>query len=895
VPVNWEGQGFSHAGTTLRPRKGAKPLPRYTFAKVRALLGGQWRRNPTLMQSVVALFRAIAIGTVLAFFLSLSRPMIEPTRDLLGPYLTLPRPIHWKTQALIVLLLLLLIALFKKLPWRIWRSLKLGLIPLQSWLWALSVAIFWLALESHRARLAWSSLAFAGLLTGASLLIGPRSTKSSPSDPGFLESDFPVPEGGEDLLGRQGIVAALVSTIVLEQPEIIAVTGMYGEGKTSFLNLTVGELKKLEEDDLPIIVRFSPWLAGDSNGLVLSLLNSIVAEIKGRFVVPGLGRDAARYARVLLSAIPKAERLKDFIAETSQEERIDALADRISRTRGRVLVILDDLDRMEAKELETVFKLLRGSDRLSNITFLCAFSPADLAEILKATRPAQDTSTFIEKFFPVEFPLPKVDPRELLGLLSRKLTGIISRYGLPSDENFSKSLDDIWEGGAGPYFRNLRRIKLFLNKIDHSLKRIASEVNIEDFIRLELIRDVAPNVYELIYSSPEYFYTGEFAFETRFKGFQLDEGKAKKERADFYDKMVASVSADKQYVFHLLEDLFPNFLVYRQKFTTRTVSAAEAEEAKRIFHPRCFRQYFLFKTPSELLSQKEFQAFLSSARNLGEGEAADAFSKVFQSLEHQDFKQWHFMHLIESRFNEFKLSSRRGLCRGMARNSAPWPTDAFVLLIAIRTTRETLAKIADSSDRQELLRAIARESTSDLYTLVLVRRLEEALKADPSAIAEGERFKALGFRSETDANLMSDLQEVKGYIKALLRERYLIPDAPSVFEQFGKLGSEANRVEPNLFLFNWQFLGTDAQSDARTYLRSLFKKRPQDLNEFLMTMFRVDFIDDYTILKALIDYKELSKLITLNEGILDKDKVRQFRQRYDAEKALPATVEGTPA
>jgi predicted KAP-like P-loop ATPase len=219
-----------------------------------------------------------------------------------------------------------------------------------------------------------------------------------------------VPEGGEDRLGRRGMIEGLISTILLEEPEVIAVTGAYGEGKTSFLNLAVGELRKLEGDDRPIIVRFSPWLAGDSNALVLSLLNSIVVELKGRFVVPGLGRDASRYARTLLSAIPKAEWLKDFIESPSQGQRIDAMAGHIARTRRRILVVLDDLDRMEARELETVFKLLRGSDRLSNITFLCAYSPSELAQILKATRPSQNTSIFIEKFFPVRYSLPPVDP-----------------------------------------------------------------------------------------------------------------------------------------------------------------------------------------------------------------------------------------------------------------------------------------------------------------------------------------------------------------------------------------------------------------------------------------------------------------------------------------------------
>ena len=123
--------------------------------------------------------------------------------------------------------------------------------------------------------------------------------------------------------------------------------------------------------------------------------------------MPGLGKDAARYARTLLKAIPKAEKLGDFIGEQSQEQRIAALTDHISKTRRRVLVVLDDLDRMGAGELETIFKLLRGSDKFSNITFLCSFDKDEVALILRTTRPAQETDKFIEKFFQVQVPVPK--------------------------------------------------------------------------------------------------------------------------------------------------------------------------------------------------------------------------------------------------------------------------------------------------------------------------------------------------------------------------------------------------------------------------------------------------------------------------------------------------------
>jgi len=811
--------------------------------------------------------------------------LLKPAHELLNSYLP-PLPPHTLAQAIVVLILLFLMALFGKLPRKISRSVKLGLIPFPVWISVLSTAAFWVAYDSHHALLALAGIGFAALLSMASSLL----TRSSPrldKRPRSIESDLPVPEGGEDLLGRRDIVEGLVSMILLEEPAIIALTGAYGDGKTSLLNLAVGEIRKLEGDDLPVIVRFSPWLAGDSNSLVLSLLNSIVAEIKGRFVVPGLGRDAARYARTLLGAIPKAERFRDFIGERSQEQHITALTEHISRTRRRVLVVLDDLDRMGADELETVFKVLRGSDRLSNITFLCSFDKAEVALILRSTRPKQDTDKFIEKFFQVQVPLPKLDSGQRRELFSQRIIAVLARYGL-KDDTFLKSLEQMWENGAGQYFENLRRIKLFLNRVNNSLERIGMEVNTEDFIRLELIRDIMPSLYEQIYRSPEYFYKGEFGFETAFKGpFLLDENKGKQERAAFYGRI--NVPDDKQYVFGLLDSLFPDFALYRGIFGVEAGDASEAERTKRIFHPRCFRHYFLLKVPSELFSQKELSSFVASVHGVSEDGAMEAFSKTFQSIVKEEFKRWHFMHSLDNSWDEFALEVARGLCRGMAQNSALWSLDAFELMIAVRRTRTTLEKIVDSAGRLGLLRAIVRESGSDLYTLALLRRLEDQLKPDASEIAQHEQLKGLGLPvpDARNAKLLSDLKEAKNNLAKQLREHYLIADAPSVFEQFGTLST--GRIEPNALLLAWRNLGGDAESDQREYLRSLLARRPQDLDKFLKLFFRVEFIDDYSALKPLIDYKELSELITLNEAVLDPEKVAQFRARYNAES--PASAE----
>ena len=163
---------------------------------------------------------------------------------------------------------------------------------------------------------------------------------------------------------------------------------------------------------------------------------------------------------------------------------------------------------------------------------------------------------------------------------------------------------------------------------------------------------------------------------------------------------------------------------------------------------------------------------------------------------------------------------------------------------------------------------------------MLIRRIEYDLSF---ALKEGEQFRASGFvpdDGDTNTKLLSDLQEIKDLATTHIRARYLGPGAPSVFEEFSKLGSGVSRIEPNQFLFNWQRLGSAAQTDEKKYLRDLFVRSPHDLNEFLKLMFRVEWIDDYAALKPLIDYDELSDLITRHEGSLDRNYVSKFRVRY---------------
>jgi KAP family P-loop domain len=800
----------------------------------------------------------VALGTGVAFTIGLLFPLFQDDEILLWSYAKHSTPNHSLALAVVIVAaLLIVIALSMQ---KLWRSLRLGLVLFSLSTWFLVVVIFWLLIFTRHPLVATTVIIGAAIGALSIDLLRKTVNDSPPSFEGG-ETDLPISEEGQDLLGRGDAVESLIFKIVYERPAIIAITAPYGRGKTSFVNLALGKVRKLGDADRPIIVKYSPWLAADPNSLVLSLLNSIITEMQKSFFIPGLREDASGYSRTLLTAIPKFELLKHFLTEPSQEEQVNRLARRISATQRRILIVLDDLDRLQSGELETLFKVLRGSEAFVNVTFVCCFDKAELAKILEVSRPHQDRQLFIEKFFQSTFPLPEIDTSHLGAFFRQEIEAILRKYHLPSPE-LEKTMEDFWSKGGHYYFQTLRRIKLFVSKINHSLAQIGPEVNLKDFIWLELLRDVAPPIYEAIYRDREYFWDGDLAFETRFIGTNLssDETRAKKQRADYYEGLSKEPLENQTLVHNALAELFPSFAEYEGRPRRgQSYDSQKAEEGRRIFHPRCFRQYFILKVPSELFGRKEFDAFVNSINSSSEDSTKQKFNEVFESIVGEDFKRWHFVDRIDNAFDTFQLPSARGICRGLMQQSKVWQSDSFEFIDAARCVKKVLGRLPDDSDKQRFLVQVVSESTSTLCALLLVEMLER----------------------EAKEQLPADLLSVHEALKEKMRLHYLVGDAPSVFQEFH---TDSGRIEPIQLLMAWRRLGPDAELDQQKYLVHLFVRRPADMKAFLRMMFRVDFMDDYSALKPLIDYTQLASLIDGNIDLLDDSKVEAFRNRYDAER-----------
>jgi hypothetical protein len=255
----------------------------------------------------------------------------------------------------------------------------------------------------------------------------------------FIKVDRPIRTFSEDKLDRKPLIASLVQQLISDGAPVVALIGAYGDGKTSILYLLGLELK----DQNAIVVRFKSSLPGDDLTLVSTLFNSISKQLRTRFFVHRLRDVLGRFARRISGLVPQVPSgLKDIFSEPSQQDELQELTDKLGTLPvHRVVVLLDDMDRMQGSELRMLLKIIRATEDYPKLSFVCAFNKKALVNALirhqvieritlnfSSTVSALPSGTavgqlaaddtragyeYLEKFFPVQVPVPKLDEGQI--------------------------------------------------------------------------------------------------------------------------------------------------------------------------------------------------------------------------------------------------------------------------------------------------------------------------------------------------------------------------------------------------------------------------------------------------------------------------------------------------
>ena len=127
-------------------------------------------------------------------------------------------------------------------------------------------------------------------------------------------ADAPIRSLSEDRLGRQSFAEALAAEVMAAPAArgyVMGLTGPWGSGKTSILNMTVDAL-----GDDAIVVEFNPWMFSGTEALVNSFFAEIGKQLaKKEAKLKAVGGKLATYGQLLSPLAASSARAVQFRAQ----------------------------------------------------------------------------------------------------------------------------------------------------------------------------------------------------------------------------------------------------------------------------------------------------------------------------------------------------------------------------------------------------------------------------------------------------------------------------------------------------------------------------------------------------------------------------------------------------
>ena len=307
-----------------------------------------------------------------------------------------------------------------------------------------------------------------------------------------------------DTLGRTDYAELLLEKIcatyksgTLEEGSItILLNEQYGAGKTTFLNL----FEEKAKGKIRTCV-FKPWQTTDGGGITEELLKLLEEQYS---ISNQLGKQLEGYSMLLSGGEVKnvmgyASRV--LKGRDSLAQRYKTIKEMLQVINVPLVVLVDDVDRLQAEELLALLKLLRNGADFPNIIYLVAADKEAMSQMLEM-KGIKDADEYLKKFFNFELLFP-IDDSYLSFLLREQVVNTFTNYygtrlSMSSVEKEFLSSQYIQNAYHSP-----RDVYRFVNLLTYTLDlfrryEVLDEVHVLDLLKLLLIQFISPTVYKIL-------------------------------------------------------------------------------------------------------------------------------------------------------------------------------------------------------------------------------------------------------------------------------------------------------------------------------------------------------------------------------------------------------------
>lgn len=466
--------------------------------------------------------------------------------------------------------------------------------------------------------------------------VAPSSAFPTPRDP-----ESPINSAREDILNRGALVEVLVRRILVTRVPVLALRGNFGDGKSSVLNMLREQI-----EGRCIAISFSAWLPESHKTLVTDLVSDVSTEVGRHYFAPDIRSGLNAFASTIADSVSYLKLLPTIFPPYTQRQEIVELQERLSRLPKRVVVLLDEIDRMQKEELITLLKFLRGSSSLPNITFVCAFQQ-DQVERTACDEFTARSTEYMEKFFPVSIDLPEISSESLKPVLLEELFKGFQDADWVFDESrleaFRKRIDALWKAGLDKLCTNLRKCKLFSSDVEAAAQMIGDEVDAVDLCAIQALQKFQPKGHRLVWANALFF---SHSHES-WKSYQpLKENELESIRKRILAFLDSLASEEKSAVESILTFMFPERM--QDLSGTRPHRAkddlSQSEARRGISHPDYFPIYFNRSVPEAVFSNQQIRDLIEKVKaETDEAQREKVIDESFETLERNSLREFDFL------------------------------------------------------------------------------------------------------------------------------------------------------------------------------------------------------------------------------------------------------------
>lgn len=324
-------------------------------------------------------------------------------------------------------------------------------------------------------------------------------------------ADDPLTEIAQDTLGMKHVAQAAAELIQkthsFGSSTVVGLSGPWGSGKSSVLAMC---LQKLQEHHPEWAVgAFTPWATNDSAGMMTDFYATLTGALPGQHT-KHLRRAIGVLARVgapALKVIPYAgdaaaevskQAAEGLLRQPSWDRAFQEVSTRLTKLQTPVLIVVDDVDRLQPTELLTLLKVIRLLGRFPGVSYLLAYDEqtitANLGLAGVGAGSREGARLFMEKIVQHPLAIPPMLESQVLQRVGDGLDEVLAALGRSALE--SESRLNMVTDALVAQLRTPRAVKRYLAQVRLTLSmHDAEEINDVDVILVTLVRVQFPDLY----------------------------------------------------------------------------------------------------------------------------------------------------------------------------------------------------------------------------------------------------------------------------------------------------------------------------------------------------------------------------------------------------------------